>query len=464
MPLFLIFTRNARFKLEQVLSYFIKFFKSLFQVTTTMACTANYHPRAARGMVRATRSSKALATANRDDAKAAKVPAPSRDMHLTVLQRIVEVLMDRRGRMLETRGNTGRGLLTLIISEHIHHLPWLTSHVVNHYIATHPDGESIGTVIQTKSNNQTVVSGLTDSSPIARAMYDDEIVMELLPAPSDMSTTATEATDLTSIRGGRPQGSTDGVINAQKALVSEALDECAIEIAILKCTTEDQAHILGKKCRVPPGSYEKAVAKVCQKYNLEMSDISMETVLSRTKVGRKLKVNHRGTYSPMIGIEAHLLAAILRRATLHQPVSCGEGLELANYMIEGTEYQVAFIEWKKNNLKNGPQNETFGTLGQRYWKMFCRRNTDVITSKKAVRFGSKRDDWWHLENCGDMYDGVYDKLVQSGVAEKLDHVVWRDIENNIFNTEAEAHGRQTGYSLAHPDKLVFFDEVGKNIP
>jgi hypothetical protein len=85
---------------------------------------------------------------------------------------------------------------------------------------------------------------------------------------------------------------------------------------------------------VPRGSYEKAVGKVCKKYDLERSELPMETALSRTKVGRKLKLKHRGTPSPMIGIEAHLLADILRRAALRQPVTCGEGLVLANSMIE----------------------------------------------------------------------------------------------------------------------------------
>jgi hypothetical protein len=69
----------------------------------------------------------------------------------------------------------------------------------------------------------------------------------------------------------------------------------------------------------------------------------------------------------MIGIEANLLAAILRRAALRQPVSCGEGLKLANSTIEGTESQVALMEWNKNHLNNGPQDDTFVTLGQRYW-------------------------------------------------------------------------------------------------
>jgi hypothetical protein len=39
----------------------------------------------------------------------------------------------------------------------------------------------------------------------------------------------------------------------------------------------------------------------------------------------------------MIGMESHLLVAILRRSALSQPVTCGEGFVLANSMIEGTE-------------------------------------------------------------------------------------------------------------------------------
>jgi hypothetical protein len=43
-----------------------------------------------------------------------------------------------------------------------------------------------------------------------------------------------------------------------------------------------------------------------------MSELSMETALIRTKVGRKLKVKHRGIQSPTIGIYAHLLATMFR--------------------------------------------------------------------------------------------------------------------------------------------------------
>jgi hypothetical protein len=82
------------------------------------------------------------------------------------------------------------------------------------------------------------------------------------------------------------------------------------------------------------------------------------------------------------------------------------------------------MECKKNHLKNSPNDGTFGTLGQRYRQNLCRRNVSVVTSKNAVRFDSKRDDWCWLENFADMYDRVYDKWVESGAAKKLDHAVW----------------------------------------
>jgi hypothetical protein len=92
--------------------------------------------------------------------------------------------------VLITTGKTGSGLYTSIISEHVKHFPW-TMHMVNHYIATHPDGQPIGTVIVTRPNNQTVVSGLMDSSHVARATEcpnNDVVVME--PQPQQMNTPA----------------------------------------------------------------------------------------------------------------------------------------------------------------------------------------------------------------------------------------------------------------------------------
>jgi hypothetical protein len=64
----------------------------------------------------------------------------------------------------------------------------------------------------------------------------------------------------------------------------------------------------------------------------------------------------------MVAIETHLLGIILRCAALRQPVSCAEGLELTNSLIEGTAHQLCLIEWKKKHLKMGEIDVTFGFL------------------------------------------------------------------------------------------------------
>jgi hypothetical protein len=122
----------------------------------------------------------------------------------------------------------------------------------------------------------------------------------------------------------------------------------------------------GKTRGVPRGAFEKSISKVCEKYNLEKSEIKYNTVLSRNITGNKLKVQHPGTRSHMVGIKAHLIGIILSRAALRQPVSCAEGLELANSLIEGTAHQLCLIEWKKKHFKMGEIDITFGFLGARY--------------------------------------------------------------------------------------------------
>jgi hypothetical protein len=117
---------------------------------------------------------------------------------------------------------------------------------------------------------------------------------------------------------------------------------------------------------------------VCNNYNFEESEINVKTILNRTKPGQKLIVKHRGTNSPDAGTDAHLLADILRRAVIRQPVYCAEGLALANSFIDGTPAQTDFMQWKSTHLKNGSDHDSFGNLWWWYWQNFCRRNKEMI--------------------------------------------------------------------------------------
>jgi hypothetical protein len=235
-------------------------------------------------------------------------------------------------------GKKGHGVLKGLIEEHIRHFTWLTRNMVSHYIITFIDKNIVPLVIATFTKNQTVVSGLTDASPVA--MATSHLIAITTPTGT---TTAQESVSVpTSKRGGRPTGSTHCAIDEKKILVVDDVDEFVIEIPSLNAMYlyHTQKHNDGTRWCVHRGTFEKVSLKVNDEYNLDRNEIQVKPFLSRNKVGRKLKVNHRGTTSPMAGIEGHLLAVIIRRAALRQPVYCAEGLELANSVIEGTTTQI----------------------------------------------------------------------------------------------------------------------------
>jgi hypothetical protein len=174
-----------------------------------------------------TRASKALAIERRTAAKLAIVATPPREIQLPIKQRIVALLKERREKAMG-EGKIGRGILKELVQEHIIHFPWLTQNMVSHYMINYTDDNIVPLDIVTGMNNQKVVSGLTDASPVAMAM----VAATVSTTPID--TTPTQESVSTSKRGGTPTGSTHGAIEGRKKLVADAVDECATEIASLK--------------------------------------------------------------------------------------------------------------------------------------------------------------------------------------------------------------------------------------
>jgi hypothetical protein len=119
-------------------------------------------------------------------------------------------------------------------------------------------------------------------------------------------------------------------------------------------------------------------------------------------------------------IEAHLIKVILLHGGFCQPVSCAEGLQLVNSIIEGTVSQVQLIQWKIIHLGKNYNEEAAGQLGQKYWRNFCAHYEREIESKKAVQYESKRDDWCTVYNFESMHDDIYDTMAKAGVAKELD--------------------------------------------
>jgi hypothetical protein len=168
------------------------------------------------------------------------------------------------------------------------------------------------------------------------------------------------------------------------------------------------------------------------KFDAPLADLNRETATRYAQINCKLMCTHRGPLTPMIEVEAHLLKVMLLRGTMRLPVSCAEGLELANSLIEGTVSQFQLVEWKYQHPSKNFREDKATTLGQKYWRNLCRRHSREIESKKAVRYDSKRDDWCTLLNFKRMHDDIYAAMVRGGVAKELDYLVYHDRERNTL--------------------------------
>jgi hypothetical protein len=286
------------------------------------------------------------------------VAPPPRDMQLPILRRIVALPKERKEKAMEMGGKKGRGLIKAILAEHLTHFPWLTRTMLDHYILTYTDDFMVPKIIIAQQH--TIVLGLTNvASPVRAATSAIEMSTVTSAATSantpGSTTTSTKETvaTTTSSKGGRPKGSMSSAAKAPHILIAEVTNECAIEIACIKVLSLEKFQNEGKTRRVPHGTFEKAISKVCEKYNLKRSEIKYYTVMSRNKKGHTLKVQHPGILSPMVSIEAHLFGIIMRCTALIHPISCAEGLELANSLIEGTALQICLRERKKKHLKMG---------------------------------------------------------------------------------------------------------------
>lgn len=82
--------------------------------------------------------------------------------------------------------------------------------------------------------------------------------------------------------------------------------------------------------------------------------------------------------------------------------------------------------------------------------------------QKREAFPQSRSEWCTPENVKEMYIRIYDQLVESGIAEKLEEGVYMDKDGNEVEKE-KAFGLKVNHKLVHPDYFIHVDEFGDNI-
>ena len=109
-----------------------------------------------------------------------------------------------------------------------------------------------------------------------------------------------------------------------------------------------------------------------------------------------------------------------------------------NNVIRNTNTQAKLAEFQKSQ-KLGDDDFKYGTVTKAWGRGFLRRDGHEIVTKRGEKFASNRSDWTTLPNIKQMYEVIYDEMVDAGVAIELQTPIFTDIDGNPVD-EAERFG------------------------
>jgi len=94
-------------------------------------------------------------------------------------------------------------------------------------------------------------------------------------------------------------------------------------------------------------------------------------------------------------------------------------------IISGTPCKDILVDFQEN-CKLGSASFEYGYVTHGWWYGFKRRNRHRLVTKRGEKFSSHHANWTKMKNVCQMYDVIYDELVDAGVAINLDVPVFTD--------------------------------------
>ncbi len=109
---------------------------------------------------------------------------------------------------------------------------------------------------------------------------------------------------------------------------------------------------------------------------------------------------------------------------------------MMNNLTEGTEFRRKIEEFQRVR-KLGSKALVVGEVGRGWWRGFLRRDGHRIATKRGERFATERSEWTTLANIDQMYDIIYNEMVEAKIAKRLEESdkVYNDIYGNLVTKE-----------------------------
>jgi hypothetical protein len=147
---------------------------------------------------------------------------------------------------------------------------------------------------------------------------------------------------------------------------------------------------------------------------------------------------------------------------IRQPLTVSETVDLANSLIKGSEHQEKLIRWKQIRNPEQPLS-TMGSVGYGWFQGFKRRHGDKLVTKRGERFAVDCADWSKHIYMKQMYDVIYNNMVEAGIAMSLVEPICTDKQGNEVEVSGtEIFGLPCDIEILHPEFILFADETGWN--
>lgn len=235
-----------------------------------------------------------------------------KNVRQVILQNLCEMIQKAKAKNMADKvpyGYYGR-----LVSDISYEQPWVTVNILK---------KAFKKFEEQQSNEESVVP--ESVAGVESSTSDLSDLTESAGGMSQSTSISWESGDASQrSKGGRKKGQTNAlkehtknaVIALQNEIVSVYLDEKQ------KC---------GKK-RMKNRRLREIAEELQQKYNLEDYEPNFRTLEKRIQF-RKNSVHHRGHVTPMAKVEPLLVSLILQLSRIRAPITCANGLNLANSVI-----------------------------------------------------------------------------------------------------------------------------------
>lgn len=279
-------------------------------------------------------------------------------------------------------------------------------------------------------------------------------VSSLTGPPTTQTIVQQDENDAARKKGGRPKGAKRQYLleNEKKRLVAVATEASAKQFLV-------EQEELGEGKRMPRGRIHQIMLDEAKKLDLTPSRLKKRTIINRVQRENVSGVKE-STISPMTEIEPIIAEYCVRLGRMREPLDKDGVIQLAKDLIKDTRHESKLIEWRR---RFGFQDDdTTPLIGRGWYQKFLKRFKDKLKCVIAFVKDNQRatwNTWYHYNN---MYNHIYNRMVDARVARLRDAEVYVNKVGDIVLSEEDSYGLPTQFAVTVPQYIIFADEAGAN--